>query len=75
MRSALRSFDYAQDKLMPREPAPGPGRGTPVIVSLVEKNLLDLLTDRFCLFIFGSEQMFTMFVKTESPRVAYCEMV
>ena len=37
MRSALWSFDYAQDKLMPREPAPGPGRGTPVIVQIVEK--------------------------------------
>ena len=31
MHSALWSFDYAQDKLMPREPAPGPGRGTPFI--------------------------------------------
>ena len=26
MRSALRSFDYAQDKLMPREPAPATDR-------------------------------------------------
>lgn len=30
MYSALRSFDYAQDKLMPREPAPAQ-QGTPVL--------------------------------------------
>lgn len=60
---------------MPREPAPDPGRGTPVIVQIVEKKLSDLLTDRFCLFIFGSEQMCIMLAKTESPWVAYCGMV
>ena len=69
---------------MPREPAPDPGRGTSVIVQIVEKispsninkqNLSDLLTDRFCLFIFDGEQMCIMFAETESPWVAYCEMV